>query len=133
MLRLVSVTPAANSTARQRRPRRSWCEFNGPLKSGSPSPVITPAVPRHLDALAATSAIFTPGHRVRAVDAVHDPDPGGGIQARAGAAVRRHDHGVHFTTGGYSRLRLGQLLSQLGYLPMTWSPATEPGRPARSA
>ena len=33
---------------------------------------------------------------------------------------------MHFTTGGYSPLRLSQLLSQLGYLPMTWSPATSP-------
>jgi peptidoglycan hydrolase-like protein with peptidoglycan-binding domain len=29
-----------------------------------------------------------------------------------------------FTTGSYSTLRLQQLLARLGYLPLTWSPAT---------
>jgi peptidoglycan hydrolase-like protein with peptidoglycan-binding domain len=30
---------------------------------------------------------------------------------------------ITFTTGGYSTLRLQQILAQLGYLPLTWAPA----------
>jgi hypothetical protein len=35
--------------------------------------------------------------------------------------------GFGFTTGKYSLLRLEQLLSQLGYLPVTWTPANPSG------
>jgi hypothetical protein len=36
---------------------------------------------------------------------------------------------VTFTTGKYSTLRLQQLLAQLGYLPLTWTPAGAGRRP----
>jgi peptidoglycan hydrolase-like protein with peptidoglycan-binding domain len=47
------------------------------------------------------------------------------------SGVRSTDGGLlttkvvsHFWTGSFSTLRLEQLLAQLGYLPLTWSPAT---------
>jgi peptidoglycan hydrolase-like protein with peptidoglycan-binding domain len=70
------------------------------------------------------SAIFTPATAFAASTRYTVEIPAG-VQAKGG--VRLTSAGTaHFSTGGYSQLRLGQLLSQLGYLPMTWSPASGP-------
>jgi hypothetical protein len=122
VLRLVSVTPATGS-AGVNGAAPVTVEFNGPLKNGSPSPVIQPAVPgtwRH----SGDSAIFTPATAF-APSTRYTVEVPASIRAKGGARLTRGGS-VHFTTGGYSQLRLAQLLSQLGYLPMTWSPATDP-------
>ncbi|HEY6480927.1 MAG TPA: Ig-like domain-containing protein [Streptosporangiaceae bacterium] len=123
VLRLVSVAPAANST-HVNGAAPVLVEFNGPLKSGSPSPVITPAV-RGTWTHSGDSAIFTPATALAPSTRYTIQIPAG-IQARGGARLSGATTTVHFTTGGYSPLRLSQLLSQLGYLPMTWAPATSP-------
>ena len=76
-------------------------------------------------ALVGNDAIFRPGPRVQAVDPLHRPGAGR-LRRRPGpcpAALLGKSAAAHFTTRGYSQLRLGQLLSQLGYLPLTWAPS----------
>ena len=123
VMRLVSVSPATNSTD-VNGAAPVTVEFNGALKSGSPSPVISPAVPGTWTH-SGTSAIFTPATAFAPSTRYTIQIPAG-IQAKGGARLSGPATTVHFTTGGYSQLRLGQLLSQLGYLPMTWAPTTSP-------
>jgi Bacterial Ig-like domain/L,D-transpeptidase catalytic domain len=123
VLRLVSVAPAANSTD-VNGAAPVTVEFNGALKSGSPSPVISPAV-RGTWTHSGTSAIFTPATAFAPSTRYTIQIPAG-IQAKGGARLSGAGTTVHFTTGGYSQLRLSQLLSQLGYLPTTWLPDTSP-------
>jgi hypothetical protein len=129
VLRLVSVSPATNSTG-VNGAAPVMVEFNGPLKSGSPSPVIQPAV-RGTWTHAGDSAIFTPATAFKPSTRYTIEIPAG-IQARGGARLSGAGTAVHFTTGGYSALRLSQLLSQLGYLPMTWSAASSPASRAEN-
>jgi hypothetical protein len=123
VLRLASVTPAANSTD-VNGAAPVLVEFNGALKSGSPSPVITPAV-RGTWTHSGTTAIFTPATAFAPSTRYTISIPAG-IMAKGGARLSGPTTTLHFTTGGYSPLRLSQLFAQLGYLPMTWSPATSP-------
>jgi Bacterial Ig-like domain/L,D-transpeptidase catalytic domain len=122
VLHVVSVTPATASTG-VNGAAPVTVEFNGPIKPGSPSPVISPAVAGTWTH-AGDSAIFTPATAFRPSTRYTVTVPAG-IVALGGARLSGGAT-VHFTTGGYSQLRLGQLLAQLGYLPMTWSPATGP-------
>lgn len=122
VLRLVSVTPATGSTG-VNGAAPVTVEFNGPLRNGSPSPVIQPAV-RGTWTHSGDSAIFTPATAF-APSTRYTVEIPAGVQAKGGARLTSTG-AAHFTTGGYSQLRLGQLLSQLGYLPMTWSRASGP-------
>jgi hypothetical protein len=128
VLRLVSVTPAGGSVG-VNGAAPVTVEFNGPLKNGSPSPVIQPAV-RGTWTHSGDSAIFTPATAFAPLTRYTVEIPAG-VRAKGGARLSRGGS-AYFTTGGYSQLRLGQLLSQLGYLPMTWSPASDPAGRAES-
>jgi lipoprotein-anchoring transpeptidase ErfK/SrfK len=55
-----------------------------------------------------------------------------GLRSATGGAVRKPML-VSFRTGGYSQLRLGEVLSQLGYLPMSWQPSGPDPTPAGPA
>jgi L,D-transpeptidase catalytic domain/Bacterial Ig-like domain len=102
--------------------------FNAPLAKGSPEPVITPAVAGTWSQLG-DDAVFTPVRPFR-------PGSHFTVTVPAGATGVRIVGGVHldksvtrrFTTRGYSQVRLAQLLSKLGYLPLTWSPAQSAGQ-----
>jgi peptidoglycan hydrolase-like protein with peptidoglycan-binding domain len=118
VLRLVSVTPVTGATG-VNGAAPVTVTFNGALKAGSPSPVIQPAVPGTWTH-SGTSAIFTPAIAFRASTRYTVQVPAG-IQAVGGARFKGSAL-AHFTTGGYSQLRLGQLLTQLGYLPLNWIP-----------
>jgi hypothetical protein len=128
VLRLVAVTPATDSTG-VNGAAPVTVQFNGPLKDGSPSPVIQPAVAGTWTH-SGDSAIFTPATAF-APSTRYTVQVPAGLQARGGARLSSAGT-VHFTTGGYSQLRLGQLLSQLGYLPLTWSSATGPAARAEA-
>ena len=129
VLRVESVTPATSSTG-VNGAAPVMVQFNGPLKAGSPNPVIQPAVAGTWTH-AGDSAIFTPATAFRPSTRYTIGIPAG-IQALGGARLGGGTT-AHFTTGGYSQLRLGQLLAQLGYLPMTWSAATGPAARAELA
>jgi peptidoglycan hydrolase-like protein with peptidoglycan-binding domain len=130
-LRVLSVTPAAGARGvNGAAPIR--VRFSAPLAAGTPMPALSPRIPGRWQ-VAGDTAVFTaasgylPGTRVRLTI------PGGpsgmtaagtnaGSGGRLAASVTQS-----FTTGSFSTLRLQQLLSQLGYLPLTWTAASEPG------
>jgi peptidoglycan hydrolase-like protein with peptidoglycan-binding domain len=121
-LTIVSVTPAGGARhADGSAP--VMVQFNAPLAAGSPMPVITPRVPGTWS-MVGNDATFTAARALKPATRykVEVPAGSGGVRTASGALLG-HSLVAHFTTRGYSQLRLAQLLSQLGYLPLTWSPA----------
>jgi peptidoglycan hydrolase-like protein with peptidoglycan-binding domain len=127
-LRVVSVSPTAGS--RHANGSQVTVRFSAPLASGSPMPRLEPAV-RGSWRPAGAVAIFTPR-------ALFDPARPVTLRVPAGATGVRSAQGgllahrvvARFAVRGPSDLRLGQLLAQLGYLPLSWSPAAPAqGRP----
>jgi peptidoglycan hydrolase-like protein with peptidoglycan-binding domain len=127
-LQVVAVTPATGS--RHADGSRVTVTFSVPLAPGSPMPTLTPAV-RGQWHVAGTVATFTPR-------GVLDPARRITLRVPAGATGVRSARGglleqrvvTHFSVRAPSGLRLAQLLAQLGYLPLSWSPAAAAhGRP----
>ena len=103
--------------------------FSAPLAPGSPMPKLSPSVPGTWKAQG-EAAVFTPAPGFTAGTPVTVSVPGGssGVQSAAGAhagagGVLASSVTRSFTTGSFSTLRLQQLLAQLGYLPLTWTPS----------
>jgi peptidoglycan hydrolase-like protein with peptidoglycan-binding domain len=103
--------------------------FSAPLAPGSPMPKLSPSVPGTWKTQGDT-AVFTPASGFTADTPVTVSVPGGssGVQSAAGAhagagGVLASSVTRSFTTGSFSTLRLQQLLAQLGYLPLTWTPS----------
>ena len=103
--------------------------FSAPLAPGSPMPKLSPSVPGTWKTEGDT-AVFTPASGFMADTPVTVSVPGGpsGVQSAAGAhagsgGVLASSVTRSFTTGSFSTLRLQQLLAQLGYLPLTWTPS----------
>ncbi len=121
-LNVISVTPASGARhADGSAP--VMVQFNAPLAAGSPMPVLRPAVPGSWT-MVGNDATFLPVRALKPATryTVRVPAGSGGVRTVSGALLGKSAV-AHFTTRGYSRLRLGQLLSQLGYLPMTWAPS----------
>jgi peptidoglycan hydrolase-like protein with peptidoglycan-binding domain len=103
--------------------------FSAPLAAGSPMPSITPAVRGAWTTAKGGRLVFTPATAFRPDTTVTVRIPAGpsGVRSAAGgllgAAVTDR-----FRTKSYSTLRLQELLAQLGYLPLTWTPRA--GSPA---
>ncbi len=120
---VVAITPASGTTS-VNGAADIRVEFSAPLSATSPMPTLKPAIPgtwqRH-----GSSAVFVPdrGFKPRTKVTVQVPAGGAGVAStgggRLGAPVT-----ATFRTGTYSSVRLEQLLAQLGYLPLTWAPAT---------
>jgi L,D-transpeptidase catalytic domain/Bacterial Ig-like domain len=122
-LRLLSVSPAGGSRhANGGAP--ITLTFSSALSSGTPLPTLTPKITGSWQVTGAT-VTFTPSYGYAPGTTVTLKIPGG-TAGMAGAAVSAGTLGasssVTFTTGGYSTLRLQQVLAQLGYLPLTWTP-----------
>jgi len=99
--------------------------FSSALSPATPLPTLTPKIAGSWRVAGATAA-FTPSYGYPTGTTVTLKIPGGAA-GMAGAAVSAGTLGtssrITFTTGGYSTLRLQQILAQLGYLPLTWTPA----------
>ena len=99
--------------------------YSQPLSAGAAAPRLTPAIAGTWQR-SGNKAIFTPraGFPAKTHVTVSIPAPGAaaGNKVRTTSATRIL---TAFTTGSYSTLRLQQLLAQLGYLPMTWSPSAK--------
>jgi peptidoglycan hydrolase-like protein with peptidoglycan-binding domain len=103
-------------------------QFSAPLSASTPMPTLSPHITGHWQ-VEGDTAVFTPAAGFAEDTKVTLKIPSGtngavsvdGASAGSGgllaAAVTEH-----FTTGSYSTTRLQQLLSQLGYLPLTWTP-----------
>ena len=129
-LRVVSVTPAAhatdvNGTAGVR------VVFSAALAADSPLPALRPAVAGSWQHVSADTLQFAPARGFAADEDVRLRIPGGasGVQS-AGGGPLASSLTVGFRTGSYSTVRLDQLLAQLGYLPLTWTPVVPGTEPA---
>lgn len=122
-LRLVSISPA-NGSQGVDGAGEITVTFNEPLPATAPLPELSPAVAgtwqREGDA-----AVFTPqtGIPASTTETVMVSAGDGGV--RSGKSS--------FTTAGYSTLRLQELLAQLGYLPLSWTPDVGAAIPNGSA
>jgi lipoprotein-anchoring transpeptidase ErfK/SrfK len=104
--------------------------FSAPLTTGSPLPAFSPALAGSWQAVGNNTIVFTPSAAVAPTTEETLLIPGGrsGEHSVTGLTLAAPVSAV-FQSGGWSTLRLEQLLAQLGYLPMTWSPqgSSQPG------
>ena len=95
-----------------------------PLSAHSPLPTVTPAVPGAWARTGSTLTFtpdtpFQPGTTVR----VRFASGPAGLRSASGGLLGA-PAAAQVQTAGWSTLRLQQLLAQLGYLPLRWTPAT---------
>jgi len=128
-LQLLSMTPAAGSKhVNGASPIR--VQFSSPLAPGSPMPTLSPSIPGTW-AVQGNAAVFTPKVGYFENTKVTVKIPGGLAGTVSAAGATAGDGGTlgsdvtqSFTTGSFSTMRLQQVMAQLGYLPMTWKPAS---------
>jgi L,D-transpeptidase catalytic domain len=123
-LRLVSISPASGGQA-VNGTGNITVTYNRPPSATAPLPTLSPAIAgswqRAGDAVVFRPAAgFLPGTHVT----VTVTDTGDG---------RSRSVSSSFKTGGYSTLRLQEILAQLGYLPLTWTPSAGGTVPGGSA
>jgi len=127
-LQIVSITPAANSKSVNGGDPITVA-FNQPIAANSPMPTLSPHIAGSWQA-DGDDAVFTPAAGFLADAKVTLKIPGGasGVQAAGtpqssvpGAGLLASSSQDTFTTGTYSTLRLQELLSELGYLPLNWA------------
>ena len=119
-LRLLSVSPAGG-THNANGGAPITLTFSSALASATPLPTIAPKIAGSWQVSGAT-ATFTPSSGFQPDTKVTLTVPGGMTGAAASAGTLGQSSKVTFTTGSYSTLGLQQLLTQLGYLPFTWTP-----------
>ncbi len=137
-LQLVSMTPTAGAKGvNGTSPIR--VQFSAPLAPDSPMPALSPSISGHW-AVQGDAAVFTPAVGWSQKTKVTVTIPGGlaGVVSADGATAG--DGGTlgsnlskSFTTGSFRTMRLQQLLTQLGYLPMTWKATSGPAIGATDA
>jgi peptidoglycan hydrolase-like protein with peptidoglycan-binding domain len=118
-LRVLSVSPA-----RQARGVNGadpvQITFSAPRAAGSPLPRIRPSVSGSWSPAQGNELVFTPATAFSPQSTFTVSIPAG-LRSASGTSLGRPVT-VRFHTRGYSTLRLQQLLAQLGYLPLTWTP-----------
>jgi hypothetical protein len=121
-LRLLSVSPAGGThDANGGGP--VTLTFSSALSPATPLPTLSPKTAGSWKVTGAT-ATFTPSSGFLPDTKVKLTIPGGMTGAAASAGALKQSSSATFTTGSYSTLGLQQILTQLGYLPFTWTPAT---------
>ena len=125
-LQVLSATPAAGAKAvNGAAPIR--VQFSAPLAASTPMPTLSPHIAGSWQ-VEGDTAVFTPAVGYFQNSKVKLTIPGGpngmisvdGASAGAGGLLASTVT-ESFTTGSFSTLRLQELLSQLGYLPLTWT------------
>ena len=120
-LRLVSISPPGGATDANGATGVT-VTYNKPLPATTPFPTLTPAVAGTWQRSGHT-AVFTPASGYPASTKVT-------VTVADGTGTTASTTTATFKTGKYSTLRLQEILAQLGYLPLTWTPAagsTAPG------
>jgi hypothetical protein len=119
-LKLDSISPASGSTQVDGGAPIT-VSFNGPIAANSPDPTLQPPVPGSWSAIG-DDLIFTPDTALKpsTQETLDVPSGPGGVRGADGGLLTSGAY-ERFTTGGYSSLRLAEILGQLGYLPMTWT------------
>ena len=120
-LRLLSVSPAGGAhDANGGGP--ITLTFSSALSPATPLPAVSPKITGSWKVSGAT-ATFTPSSGYLPDTKVTVTIPGDMTGAAASAGTLKKASSVTFTTGTYSTLGLQQILTRLGYLPFTWTPA----------
>jgi hypothetical protein len=128
-LRVLSISPGYSADALTAAdPVR--VVFSAPLAPGSPLPTFSPAVAGAWHGAGGGAMVFTPEAAVgRATElTLRVPAGSSGVRSAAGALLGAPVTAV-FQAGGWSTLRVEQLLAQIGYLPLTWNPDNDSGLP----
>jgi len=133
-LRLVSISPAPGATD-VNGAQPITVTYNQPLPDNVAFPTLSPSVPGSWHRQGQT-AVFTPGTGYSQLTHVsltvpldasgtRNATPANTSRAASGTASGTVDSATTptatFTTGTYSVLRLQEVLTQLGYLPFTWT------------
>ena len=132
-LTVASVSPAAGATGVPTDATVS-VHFSIPLSPSSPTPSLTPAVSGTWQEVTpetfafVASAPFVPS----ATETVTVPGGAGGVTSSTGKILTQSSTAT-FTVAAGSTLRLEQLLAQLGYLPVSFTPARPLTAPQEAA
>jgi hypothetical protein len=130
-MQIVSVTPS-DSAHNVNGALPITVSFNEPLATNSPMPTLSPKVAGSWT-VNGDDAVFTPaaGYTEDTKVTLNIPGGANGMQADGaaessvpGAGLLASSAKDTFTTGSYSTMRLQQLLAQLGYLPLKWTPTS---------
>ena len=121
-LHVLSITPA-NAAHQVNGSQPVTIAFSAPVAADSPTPSITPAVRGTWTAAKGDTMVFTPATAFRPDSTITVRIPAGpsGVRSAAGGLLGAPVTD-RFRTKSYSTLRLQELLAQLGYLPLTWTP-----------
>jgi peptidoglycan hydrolase-like protein with peptidoglycan-binding domain len=123
-LRVVSVSPGSGAHGvNGAAPIK--VTFSSDLAPSTPLPTLSPKISGSWQ-VSGRTATFTPqvGYLPDTTVTVKIPGGNAGVQPAAGAgSALAETKRVSFTTGSFSTLRMQQLLTQLGYLPFTWTPS----------
>jgi peptidoglycan hydrolase-like protein with peptidoglycan-binding domain len=131
-LEVTSVTPARNS-GRVNGTADIAVHFSEPVASTSPLPTVNPDIAGTWSGAGTSTLKFVPARGFKADTRVTVKIPGGAMGVRStGGGLLAKTVKTHFKTRNYSVRRLDELLAQLGYLPMTWTPAAGAVNPAAS-
>jgi len=120
-LRLVSISPASGAHAVDGAGTIT-VTYNQPLPATAPLPALSPAIAGSWQRTG-DAVIFEPATGF----------PAGTHVTVTGTGDSRTRSESSFETGDFAALRLQEVLAQLGYLPLTWTPATGAAVPAGSA
>jgi peptidoglycan hydrolase-like protein with peptidoglycan-binding domain len=121
-LELVSATPASGATG-VNGAGDITIKFSAPVSTTSPLPTITPSVQGSWEGAGTDTLQFVPTMGFSQSTQVSVQIPGGshGVRSEAGSVLGSSTQ-LSFQTGTYQAGRLDELLAQLGYLPLTWTP-----------
>ncbi len=132
-LQVVGSTPAPNS-GNVAPSTAVTVAFSTALAANSPQPTITPPIPGSWSALSADELQFVSDGPLVPSSSETITVPGGpsGVVGTQGQHMASNVT-IPFSVAAGSFLRLQQLLAQLGYLPLTFTPATQPTSPQQEA
>ena len=129
-IQVLSVTPVSGAK-RVNGAAPIKVQFSAPLAANTPMPALSPHITGSWQ-VEGDTAVFTPAVGYSQNTKVKLTIPGGssgmisvgGASAGSGGLLAS---GVteSFTTGSFSTLALQQVLSQLGYLPLAWTPKSK--------
>jgi peptidoglycan hydrolase-like protein with peptidoglycan-binding domain len=130
---IVSVTPAAGATQVPSDATIS-VQFSRPLSAHSPTPSLSPAAPGTWQLVSPTTFDFVASAPLvpSSSETVTIPAGAAGVTSSTGKKLRQPST-VGFTVAQGSTLRLQQLLAELGYLPVSFTPAGPLSAPQEAA
>ena len=122
-LTIASITPADGTTGVSSDATIS-VSFSVPLGAHSPAPTLTPAVAGIWQEVTPTTFAFVASSPLLPSSTETVTVPGGatGVVSEAGRTLAQSST-VQFSVAAGSTLRLQQILAQLGYLPVSFTPA----------